>query len=161
MDIVIDIECFYNNVVKELGFCNGTISKNFSFQPPYPYEFCTKKEKRVNSWCTRKFHFIGWNSGSYSYGELPAVIKSLSFPNAKYYAKGLQKCQLLEKLFQKPFINLEELGCPKISELVCDNVMCPSYTDRHKLTTRCAYKKAVTFYTWLHNFQNIFTFVNE
>lgn len=156
MNIIIDIECFDNNIIKELGFCNGKISRGFAFLPPYSYSECTEKEKRTNSFCTRNRHLLGWNAGHYAYAHLENIVKDLTYDNASYFAKGHQKCLLLSKLFNKPFTNLEEYGCPKVSKLPYQFKLCSSYPDKHKLTMHCAQKKAETFYDWFDDLNSVF-----
>jgi hypothetical protein len=51
MDIVVDVELFSGNVVKELAFCCETFHAGFLFKPPKPFRECTKIEKATNVWC--------------------------------------------------------------------------------------------------------------
>ncbi len=114
MDIIVDVECFANDVIKELAIANQYFNLNFSFRPPYPFVCCTSVEKHRNSWRTRYFHGIAWDSGKYAYSELPKIVSHLKNSGAVYYGKGEQKCALLGKLFKEKFHNLEEFDCPKL-----------------------------------------------
>ncbi len=155
-NVVVDVEHFHNNVIKELGICVDGKSSGFSFRPPYPYNECTPHEKRQNSWNTRRYHMIGWNSGDYGYKEMKAIIKSFTFPDASYFAKGRIKCTVLSKLFGKTFHNLEDFDCPSIGELHLPSFQCDSYPGRHRTTTHCAQRKAQVYGDWLIDFFRLF-----
>ena len=153
MDIVIDVEMFSNNIVKELGICSGTYNAGFLLKPPHSFEQCTEKDKQTNSWLMRNFHEIAWNAGTYEYCELPTIIQTLNRPNAVFYAKGMAKCSILSILFQKIFINLDDRGCPTAIELVAQQwahrIKCDSYPGRHGPSIHCAQKKAIMYHDWL------------
>ena len=67
--------------------------------------------------------------------------------NAEVFAKGLEKCKLLTRLFGQNVENLDDYGCPKIQELVETNSswICPSYFFRHKTRLHCAETKAKVY----------------
>ncbi len=154
--VVVDVECFHHNIIKELGICVDGKSSGFSFRSTYTYKECTPQEKRQNSWFTRRIHMIGWNSGDYSYKEMRPIIKSFTSSDASYYAKGRTKCVLLSQLFGKTFHNLDDFDCPSVRELHLPPFQCHSYPGRHKTTTHCAQRKAQVYGDWLIDFFRLF-----
>ena len=159
VSIVIDIEYFHRKIIKELGVACGTFSKSYSFKPPYPYDKCTTVEKKINSKITKSCHLIGWNGGEYEYKTRHVIAKVLTIPDVKYYAKGAEKCRILSKLFKIPFQNLDNLDCPPLQELVDEKDLfaCDSFPKRHRRIAHCAHKKAVFYYEWLMDFEDLFT----
>ena len=158
MDIVVDIECFHNNIVKELAFCTTSgFNAGFMFRPPYSYESCDDVEKQQNSWLTRNLHQIAWNAGDYEFSEQGTIVKFIARqPGAEFYAKGLEKCNILVGLFGKEFTNLEDFGCPTShgGDTVCD-----SYPARHNNIQNCAQRKSKSYAKWLLEFNDLFTVV--
>ena len=75
------------------------------------------------------------------------------------FAKGLEKCNLLSNYLCKDVENLDDLGCPKISELLNNldtDWDCSNYPYRHEKTFHCAEKKAYAFGIWtLDHFDNV------
>ena len=151
MDVVVDVELFANNIIKELGFCCGTYHAGFLFKPPFDFVECSEKDKQTNKWLAQHLHEIPWESGNYEYTELPTVISTIKRPKCALYAKGLQKCNLLGKLFDASFINLEDTNCPPISELLTIRATCDSYSDRHAYSLHCAQRKAIMYHDWMTN----------
>ena len=61
----------------------------------------------------------------------------------EYFAKGTEKSKILGNLKNKEVENLEDHGCPKVRDLVDEEVwICSSYPFRHKTTIHCAERKA-------------------
>ena len=158
--IVVDIECFYNDVIKELGIHGGTFSRSFTFKPPYCHDKCTTEEKQVNSFITKMCHLIGWNGGFYKYSQMDDIVQRYIIPGVGYYAKGGKKCEILSKLFKIPFHDLNDLGCPAIElQDLKNNFECESFPSRHRRSLHCAQRKAGVYYNWLIEFHNLFLII--
>ena len=113
--IVLDIELADENVIKELGvYIDGKV-QGYSFCPPKTY-----KPTKQAFWCTRNLHGIVWNSGSLDYSEL-SNIPSRAVKD-EYFAKGTEKCKIFGSLLDKEVENLEDQGCPKIQDLVDEEI---------------------------------------
>ena len=99
---------------------------------------------KAYTWITKNLHGLHWDSGVYPYEKLALFVESvkLRYSESTFYAKGLEKCIYLETLFQKPFINLDDLGCPKITSLAHYNVQCGQLSVGHSQTHHCARKKS-------------------
>ena len=65
-------------------------------------------------------------------GFIPVKLPSQSII---YYAKGSEKCKLLEKVFDIPFVDLDKLGCPRAEQLFKlsedDENKCSSFPTKH------------------------------
>lgn len=151
--VVIDVELFPTNIIKELGICYGTYSRSFTFRPPYSLVECTKPDKRQIKWLSNNLHFLTWDSGEYEYNEMQTIIATLKPTMALYYCKGAEKAALLTSLFGHTVFNLENLNCPNACEIdACFGEECGSHTsDMHKQSLHCAQRKAVRFSNWLKN----------
>ena len=70
--------------------------------------------------------------------------------NAEVFAKGLEKCRLLNTLLGQTVENLDDYGCPKIQDPVRTDIfwICSSYTFRHKTRLHCAGRKAKAYGEW-------------
>ena len=67
--IVIDIELFEKNIIKELGlFIDGSV-QGFSFCPRKTF-----KPKKQATWNTGHLHGTAWSSGKLEYEKLFAVF---------------------------------------------------------------------------------------
>ena len=70
--------------------------------------------------------------------------------NAEVFAKGLEKCRLLTRLFEQNVENLDDYGCPKIRDLfkADSSWTCSSYPFRHKTRLHCSERKAKVYGEW-------------
>ena len=92
--IVLDIELTERNIIKKLGlFIDGSL-QGFSFCPPK-----TSKPNKQTTWNTRHLHGNAWSSGKLDYEKLFAVSYDIKVLKAEVFAKGLEKCRLLTRLF--------------------------------------------------------------
>ena len=70
--------------------------------------------------------------------------------NAKVFAKGLEKCRLLNRIVGLNVENFDDYGCPKIQDLVKTDSswICSSYRFRHKTRLHRAERKAKVNGEW-------------
>lgn len=152
--IVIDIECFSNNIIKELGIYKEGITTGLSFLPS-----SNLKSTPQDAYLTKNLHYMSWNSGTYSYEILDDIVQEYkNLEKVEFFAKGEEKCKFLSNLFNGvQFTNLEDYGCPKVTELsfvdeedhkFCDGFICSSYPFRHQYTHHCAERKAYMYGQW-------------
>ena len=102
-------------------------------------------------WNTKNLHGINWSSGKLEYIELSSIIHHYCSPTTEYFAKGLEKCNLLSNYLCKDVENLDDLGCPKVSKLpnnLDTDWDCSNYPYRHEKSFHCAEKKAYAFGIW-------------
>ena len=103
--VVFDIECLEGKIVKELGVFKDGIVLGFSFLPPKDYQPTFQAR-----WNTKNSHGINWSSGKLEYIELSSIIYHYCSPTTEYFAKGLEKCNLLSNYLCKDVENLDDLG---------------------------------------------------
>ena len=73
--------------------------------------------------------------------------------NAEVFAKGLEKCRMLTRLFEQNVENLEDYGCPKNQDLVGEGKMhsswiCSTYPSQHKTRRQYAERKTKVYGVW-------------
>ena len=153
--VFVDVELFHDNVVKELAFYNNERVDSYTFGPPYTFQSCSKEERKQNSWLTQNLHLIGWNAGQLPYTELTDVVVKYIHID-EFYAKGTEKCKMLETIFPVEFTNIEEFGCPKLGEISKDAGKCRSFPYRHDKILHCAERKARAYGVWLEDFLDLF-----
>lgn len=120
---VVDVQCFVdssdNFIIKEMTIVDvETLSyQHWIYKPPVTSQL-DLKSTRTNQWLSHNYHKLNWKDGYTNYEEIANI---LDFFGKKYdfiYVKGLQKQLLLKSyLRNKLIINVELLGCPKISDL--------------------------------------------
>ena len=152
--VIVDVECFryrnYDWIVKELAVYGDYID-SISLREPYPFTNLPPLVQKQFRWYTVKLHGMTWNSGRCPYERLHSFVESvkLRYPNSCFYAKGHDKCNFLNKLFDREFNDLEDYGCPKyeILDLVSGHY-CTEYPLIHWKNNHCARKKVKAFGSW-------------
>lgn len=127
MDAILDVQGFQSLentfIVKELaiGYVNDSREiHSILFKPPHSWRKLPDKFKRTNTWLTRNYHGIVWNSGQTPYSDVQQVVYRITQDVTTIYVKGLQKKQWLRNILgssEKAVVNLEDLDCPKLSTL--------------------------------------------
>ena len=74
---------------------------------------------------------IVWNSGHLDYSELSNILPRAL--KVDFFSKNLENCMILGKLLDKEVQNLEDHGCPKVQNLVDEEIwICSSWPIRHR-----------------------------
>jgi len=172
--VVIDIECFHNNTIKEIGISSPFFNMGYSFKPPQCFKSLPFNEQKQNNWLTRHCHGITWESGIYPYAMIPALLGFFNNAECKVFVKGKQKINVL-KLYMPlcTFTDLEDMFCPPYSELCAftelHHVPCTSFPSTHNSAmyeSHCAQHKASIYSSWLlvnryHNSNGSGTMLNS
>ena len=88
-------------------------------------------------WCKRILHGIAWNSGRLDYSEPSNILPRAV--NGEYFAKGTEKCKILDQFSANDVAKLHDNGSPKIRDLVHEELWIGSiYPFRHKTTPHYA-----------------------
>lgn len=164
---VLEIQCFYDNemkyLVKEMSVydLNHHSSTHWIFKPPergLDYEVSSSpKTRRVNEWVVRNLHRIPWEAGEVNFEESGEIFRKIFSSFDLLYVKGLQKLNFLKteaKGFPSPppmFVNLEDLGCPKIAILLEPNWMGSHCLQHNSEPTRCTTYKLKGLVRWFLN----------
>ena len=150
--IVIDIEYFrYRNqtwIIKEIAIY-GDYLDSMVFLAPQPYYSLSENIRKSYSWITKNIHGLEWNSGDYPYCRMYLYIESikLRYPNSIFYSKGFEKTIFLSDLFNRQFIDLDDIHCPKITNTSDNNTIC-----KHSQSNYCARRKVVFYSSWLNTY---------
>jgi hypothetical protein len=98
-----------------------------TFLPPYHEYEIPLQHQRKNQFATTYIHGLGWYIGEKPYDELTKTLLQLTYGYTHLYVKGEEKSRLLGALLpDAQVINIESLGCPKLSQLNT-----PSYVPCH------------------------------
>ena len=117
-------------IVKAFGVFKDGIALGYSFRPNKDYK--PTFQAKLN---TKNLHGINWNNGKQEYTELSSINHQRCSPTTEYFAKGLEKCNLLSNYSCKEVENLQDLGWPKVSKLLNNSDTdwdCSNYPYRHK-----------------------------
>ena len=152
--VVIDFEGFrYSDqpfVIKELSVRGRDYHDTLLFKPPHDSSLLSTKAKKVYSWLSKNLHGLHWEAGVYDYSFLFCFYISLKirFPNITVYAKGIEKCKYLQCFFPH-VIDLDQLHCPKASQLhQVPFFVCPNHNSQY-LRDHCSREKVNLFFDWL------------
>lgn len=127
MEFILDFQGFKIEknefVIKELSIIStdGQFYELHLFQPPCEFDELSENVKKQIVWLEKHYHGLYWASGLKEYSELKDIIKGMNI-SGKVYVKGVEKQKFIsETLADLPsattVINLEDLGCPKLSVL--------------------------------------------
>ena len=142
--VVLDCDCFVlrgTPYLKTLAYAAPSLGRfgDFDFTLPSSRSQYRKDLQRQ----ARHSHGLLWSTvGSYHSDLIPRALVDLFDKLGKrpvalcFYAKGFQKCQLLEQWLPR-VTNLDDLGCPTYANL--------------STLMKTALVKAVTFALWLLN----------
>ena len=123
--IVLDLEGFklksLGFIIKELSLCSSYNDTIF-FKPPLKFADLAAHDRQTVIWLTNNLHGLDWDEGDIPYCDLKTICLSFSFrfTRKNFFAKGIEKCELLGKLLQKTVYNLEDLNCHRISEIISE-----------------------------------------
>ena len=157
--IVLDLEGFklksLGFIIKELSLCSSYNDTIF-FKPPLKFADLPTHDRQTVIWLTNNLHGLDWDEGDIPYCDLKTICLSFSFrfTRKNFFAKGIEKCELLSKLLQKTVYNLEDLNCPRISEIISEEQVPSCYhhsnfrSTNDQLSNHCAERKARIFSQW-------------
>jgi hypothetical protein len=99
---------------------NSRQLQNFLVLPTVPWFCLTQKVNSLNSYITSKIHKIEYDYGQIDSETVHEYLRKTT-KQCTVFAKGLEKCQFIATLIQKPVHNLETFGCPKVKQLPSAN----------------------------------------
>ena len=100
--VILEIECFENKIVKELGVYKIGQTVGYFFLPSKKF-----KATSQSAWCTEHLHGINWSSGHENFTELEKILKKLKAPETELFAKGYEKCKILSDILKTTVTNLD------------------------------------------------------
>ena len=126
------------------------------FQTALKFTDLPAHDRQTVIWLTNNLHGLDWDEGDIPYCDLKTICLSFSFrfTRKNFFAKGIEKCELLSKLLQKTVYNLEDLNCPRISEIISEEQVPSCYlhsnfrSTNDQLSNHCAERKARILLQW-------------
>lgn len=124
MEFILDFQGFQNDqeyIIKELAIIStdGKIYELHLFLPPYSIHQLPQYVRKQVHWIEKHLHGLYWSSGFKEYSQVKDIFKQVDI-RGNVYVKGAQKQVFISQLlldFDVKVINLEDLGCPKLSVL--------------------------------------------
>lgn len=124
MEFILDFQGFKNEkefIIKELAIIStdGQIYELHLFLPPYSFHELSKNVRNQVHWVEKHLHGLYWSSGFKQYSQLKDILKQIGI-KGNIYVKGTEKQTIISQIlsgFDVKVINLEELGCPKLTVL--------------------------------------------
>ena len=102
--VALDIVCSEGKIVKELGiFKDGSVLV-YIFLPPRDY-----KPTFQAKWNIKNIHGIHWNNEKLDHAELASIIHQHCSQTTEYFAKRLEKCNILTPYLCKDVEHLDFL----------------------------------------------------
>ena len=93
-------------------------------------------------------HGIVWNRGRFDYSDLSRILPRAV--KGEDFAKWTEKCKILGNLLDKEVESLEDHGCPKLQDLVDEEIwIFSSYPFRNNTTLYSAERKSKMFGNWI------------
>ena len=160
--IILDIEGFKcgkkSLIIKELSVCSANTTDTIHFLPPVQLNNLSKEEKKAYNWVSKLLYGLRWDEGDYPYSYLDQFFDSIRLRNPNshfFFAKSTQKSVLLAEYLILPVTNLEDIGCPKIEQLLGqEKHICKRHSHLlplHQLLKHCTRRKSKVFFDWLQN----------
>lgn len=156
MEFILDFQGFKNEnnefIIKELAFIStdGKIYELQLFLPPCSLNQLPKNVRKQVHWI-ENLHGLYWSSGFKEYSQIKDIFKYIDV-KGNVYVKGLEKQTFVAHLlseFDVRVINLEDLGCPRLSILKQQtNVNCFKPCSFSHSSNNCAYINVHVLLQW-------------
>lgn len=151
MNYLIEFEgySFSNNFIfKEITISElqKAKSKSFFLKSPYHRKCLSAKEKGIVNFCENVLHKIKWEAGIHQISELKEYLSKVKAGD-KVFTKGRQKVEILRKLLKRSIliIDLEELGCQKVSVYLRNIKVIKCLLEKHTDSTHCSFIKVQAY----------------
>lgn len=150
MNCVIEGNFFKVNrqwIVKELAFIVLETGESgvFTFKPPYPFKKLSDDDKRQCRWISHNICDLRWDDGERPYSTRREIFDLILGKASTFFTKGLEKSVELSAILGVTVTNIEDFGCPKLSELE-DVELSGTF---HFKTIHCALRKAKKISKWM------------
>lgn len=152
---ILDMECIMspdsNYLIKELSVIATDTWNTQHWIFKYNFTQTSNKNTRnVNKWLARNHHSMTPQYGDVEAEDISRILNSLTF--TIIYVKGLQKKDILHQFIPHiQIINLEDIGCPRLSELTTEESY-PSCLFHMNLNPKhCTFYKMFALRNWFVN----------
>ena len=134
-------------VVKEVAIVNPDTdtSQSWLFKAPFPFADLALALKYTNEYISKHSIGLRWDEdGDIEYSSLKTVLVTYTQGSSTLFTFGSTRQHFLERLLERPIINLEDLHCPKYTDLCFPTTACAH--PRHQFEKyRCVLKEAKTY----------------
>lgn len=137
-------------IVKEFALLslNDDRIVHLTFKEPHNYWLLSEKARKSVIW-TSEYHGMSWESGQAPYTNLTSFVSKhlKQADDCIYYVKGAEKCSWLKKFHRVECVNIENLGCPSLSKLMCKypvTLRCTAHHQRCAVSHVCLVKRWAT-----------------
>jgi hypothetical protein len=103
-------------------------------------------DRKLVIWATKNHHRIPYYVGDTHEIALKGKIITNITACSEIYTKGSEKVRWLERLLQKPVVDLQVLGCPSLSKLQLG----PACPEHLTVDSRCAVSTALYMRSWFN-----------
>ena len=137
-------------VIKELALVDPdqNTAQSWIFRPPFAFTDLPTALKYTNEYITKHNIGLHWDDGDLVYIDLKTVLVTYTQASSVLYTFGPTRQQLLQRLLGRPVINLEDLQCPKYTDLCFPATSCAH--PLHQFDKyRCALKEAKVYGQYL------------
>lgn len=140
-------------VVKELAIVNVDLSscQSWIFKNPFPITEMSLGLRFSNEYLSRHVFGLDWNHGDIPYQELKSIVIKYTEHIGSLYTHGRRRQKFLETILERTVNNLEDLQCPKSSELSFPIRTCAHYLHQFG-KYRCELKDAWQYANYLNYF---------
>ena len=135
-------------VVKELAAVDSHSDRvsSYVFKRPYSWEevplFNAQISQAIDQGCS-------WNDGDILYSELETVLHREASLAVAIYCFGPQKTQFISGLIDHTVIDITQLGCPPLADIILPGISC-TFACHNKSRHVCALRTANSLAQWLH-----------
>ena len=99
--------------------------------------------------------FLGTKVNTLTHSWIKFVTAFVWETQTQFFAKGTQKSVLLAEFLKLPVTNLEDIGCPKIEQILGqEKQICKGHSlllPSHQLLKHCTCRKSNFFFDWIQN----------
>jgi hypothetical protein len=122
-------------VVKELAVLDSHSNRvsSYVFKRPYSWEEVPALSARINQTISL---VCNWNDGDVLYSELETVLHREASSAVAIYCFGPQKTQYIIGLMDRTVIDITQLGCPPLSDIILQGISC-TFTCHKKFRRLC------------------------
>lgn len=138
-------------ILKEVAFyvVESEEASVFNFKPPFSYEELSYVDKRLCSWISSNICDLKWDDGDLEYSKLNEVALTISGKGKTFFTKGVEKAKFFTDFLGVQVVNIEDLGCPKLTTLSDPIQLTCKY---HLNNANCALFKAYRLSFWMKNY---------
>lgn len=140
-----------NFIIKELFIIHDLERESWLFKPPYDKNVFNRKTMKNIKWCKKNLHGFDWDDGTLSYEYLEVIIRYRCWDKPIVVTKGLEKAKFLEKILNRPVLDLNYVLLTRMNKLPKPSVEC-----NYLHVGSCAKINAYKLFYWMQDVSKLF-----